>query len=76
MNIPDRSIALKCLFCHSELKGPEDANYSSGDLIKCQECGEENDFDSVVEVAKETGIAEVKKEVEDQLAKAFKGLFK
>jgi len=76
VNIPDRSIALKCLFCHSELKSPEDANFSSGDLIKCQECGEENDFDSVIEVAKETGIAEVKKDVEAQLNKAFKGLLK
>ena len=76
MKKPDRSIALKCLFCQSELMGPEYAQFASGDLIKCQECGEENDFDSVLEVAKETGIAQITSEVEEQLAKTLKGLLK
>lgn len=54
-------IEVKCLFCNSTLTGPDDAKYESGDLIRCSECGEGNDFDSVVEVAKEQGIASVKK---------------
>ena len=51
MDIPDFTVSLKCLFCGEALEGPEDAEYKSGDLIKCTKCGEENDYDSVFEVA-------------------------
>ncbi len=60
-------VALKCLFCKSDLTGPEDAEFESGDLIKCNECGEENDFDSVLEVAKEKGLEQVTADVEAEL---------
>ena len=76
MDIPDFEVNLKCLFCGEVLEGPEDAEYRSGDLIKCAKCGEENDYDSVLEVAKEEGVEQVKKMVEEQLQKQFKGLFK
>ena len=50
--IPDKiSITLDCLFCGEPLEGTDDVSYSSGDLIKCQKCGEGNDYDSVIEVA-------------------------
>ena len=76
MDIPDFEVNLKCLFCGEVLEGPEDAEYQSGDLIKCKKCGEENDYDSVLEVAKEEGVEQVKEMVEEQLQKQFKGLFK
>ncbi|HDM8429155.1 TPA: hypothetical protein U5E40_004384 [Yersinia enterocolitica] len=66
------SISLRCLFCQSALEGPEDAEYQSGDLIKCAACGEKNDFDSVMEVAKEEGLELAKSHVD----KMLKGLFK
>lgn len=66
------TISLKCLFCGSILQGPEDAKFQSGDLIKCSNCGEENDYDSLLEVAKEEGIEMVKKQVSDIFKKSFK----
>lgn len=68
-------ITVVCLFCGADLKGPESANYSSGDLIKCQECGEHNDYDSVIEVAKEKGIAQVKQELEEYLKNGIQSIF-
>lgn len=76
MDIPELTVTLKCLFCGSALEGPEDAEYNSGDLIKCTKCGEGNDYESVLEVAKEEGMARMKDVVQVQLQKEFKGLFK
>lgn len=75
MDIPDE-VTLVCLFCGVPLQGPEDAEYSSGDLIKCIQCNEENDYDSVFEVAKEKVTREATKAVQDQLNKTIKKLFK
>ncbi len=75
MEIPDE-VTLQCLFCSTPLKGPEGAEYLSGDLIKCTQCNEENDYDSVVEVGKEKLESEAAKAVEDQLNKTIKKLFK
>ena len=76
MDIPKLTVSLKCLFCGSALEGPEGAEYNSGDLIKCIKCGEENDYDSVLEVAKEDGLAKMKDVVQTQLQKELKELFK
>ncbi|MFV8980676.1 hypothetical protein [Serratia fonticola] len=66
------SISLKCLFCGSVLQGPSDSEFQSGDLIKCSNCGEENDFDSLMEVAKEEGLEMAKNHVNDMFKKLFK----
>ncbi len=77
MNIPDKiNIAVVCLFCGAALEGPENAVYSSGDLIKCAQCGEGNDYDSVVEVAKEKGMEQLKGAVQGAIKETFKGLLK
>lgn len=76
MDIPKFTVNLKCLFCKAVFEGPKDVEYHSGDLIKCARCGEENDFESALEVAKEQGIKEVKGAVQEQLQKQLKGLFK
>lgn len=72
----DFTITARYLFCGVPPQGPEDAEYSSGDLIECLECGEGNDFDSVVAVAAEKGIEEVKNTVDGELAESPKGLFR
>ena len=76
MDCLDLTVSLKCLFCGEALKGPDDAAYQSGDLVKCIKCNEENDYDSVLEIAKEEGMGRVKDMVEDLLQNKLKGLFK
>ena len=72
MKIPEMTIPLKCLFCGSELEGPTDAKFNAGDLIKCLKCGEDNDYESVLEVAKEKGIEMAKIIMHNELKKMFK----
>jgi len=69
------NITLICLFCGAPLEGPEDKEYSSGDLIECSQCEEPNDYDSLIEVAKEKGVEKVSKEVEDHIKNKFSKLF-
>ncbi len=75
MKVDPVQVALTCLFCGCNLQAPENAQYSSGDLIKCQGCGEHNDYDSVVEVAKEMGIAQLAGDIEKQLAAEIRKIF-
>ncbi len=69
-------ITVVCLFCQAPLQVEKGIEFKSGDLMKCGTCGERNDYDSVIEVAKEEGIRTVTKQVKDDLAKTFKNLFK
>ena len=66
------TVELTCLFCCSVLQGSEDAKFRSGDMIPCTHCGESNDYDSVIEVAKEKGIEAVKEALLAQLPSMFK----
>jgi phage FluMu protein Com len=70
------SVEVKCLFCDTTLKTVDGQEYQSGDMIKCSECGEFNDYDSVLDVAKEQGLELVKGELEKELKSKFKNLFK
>ncbi|AJJ54678.1 hypothetical protein BZ17_648 [Yersinia pseudotuberculosis IP 32953] len=65
-------VSLHCLFCKSELKGPGDAKFQSGDLIECIACGEQNDFESVMAVAKEEGLKLAKAHVNSIIKNIFK----
>jgi len=76
MNIPNFSIPLLCLFCKSPLEGNAEADYSSGDLIKCIQCGEDNDYDSVMVVAKEQALEIAKNKLQAELDKTMKNIFK
>lgn len=69
-------ITVLCLFCQEPLQADENAEFESGDMIKCGSCGELNDYDSLIGVAKEMGIEKVKSQVEDELRKTMKKLFK
>lgn len=70
----DFHITLKCLFCGCDLKGDTEKTYQSGDTLKCQECGELNDYDSLVAVAIEEGKASAVDYAKEELAKMLKGL--
>ena len=72
MDVKHFLVTLKCLFCGESLEGPEDADCQSGDLIKCERCGEESDYDSVFEVAKEDAVGIVR----DSLYGALGGMLK
>jgi len=72
----ESKITALCLFCHAPLEAEEDKEFQSGDMIKCNACSELNDYDSVVEVAKEKGTEKVKNEVEAELKKTLGKLFK
>jgi len=45
-------------------------------MIKCSACGELNDYDSVLDIAKEKGVELVKDDLEKELKSKFKNLFK
>ncbi len=70
------SIDVVCLFCDATLKAEKDKEYQSGDMIKCSGCGELNDYDSVLEIAKEKGVELVKDELEKKIKSKLKNLFK
>lgn len=69
-------ITLKCLFCGCDLKGNTEKKYESGDMLKCQECGELNDYDSLrdvtVEGRKELAVNYAKEEISKMLKDIFK----
>ena len=69
---PKFLITVLCLFCSAPLQAGEGAKFESGDMIKCSSCGELNDYDSVIEVAKEKGIGIAKDHVREELNKTIK----
>ena len=69
-------ITALCLFCDMPLQADENTAFNSGDMIKCESCGELNDYYSVVEVAKEKGIEQVKSQVQTEVTNVFNKLFK
>jgi len=72
MNIP-KEVSLKCLFCSLVLDVDEKItdNIKSGDQVKCNHCGESNDFDSMVKVAEEEVIISAEKAIKESLGKFF-----
>jgi len=76
MDIKDFRITIRCLFCNSGIIVEEGKKYESGDMLKCIECGELNDFHSLINVAKEEGMKQLKEKVERQLHNEFKDIFK
>jgi hypothetical protein len=70
------NIACLCLFCGAELTAPEEAEFNSGDMIKCSKCGNMNDWDSVYEATKERALEVVGDAVQKNVAEAFKDIFK
>ncbi|MFT5298200.1 MAG: DNA-directed RNA polymerase subunit RPC12/RpoP [Colwellia sp.] len=45
-----KTVTLKCLFCGTKLENTTNSEPESGDMIKCQNCKELNDYDALVEL--------------------------
>ena len=69
-------IILKCLFCDCKLEGDAEEESKSGDLLKCQECNELNEYDALIDIAfnegKELALDDAKSEIEKRFKKVFK----
>ena len=76
MNDINFTVQLKCLFCDSPLMVDTDKKYSSGDLLKCQECEEYNDYDALIDFASEEGKEIATNYAQSELNKIAKSLFK
>jgi GTP cyclohydrolase II len=70
------SIELTCLFCDCPLEVEVKKECQSGDMLKCQNCQELNDYDALVEVAGEKGLAIFSQQVDEQLDKILSKLNK
>lgn len=66
------SITLTCLFCDSPLQKEENQEFQSGDLINCKNCGQDNDYDSLIAIAKEKGIETIKGDLNNEIKKMLK----
>ena len=70
------TIQLKCLFCDCPLEDDKSHEFSSGDMLKCQNCNELNDYDALIVVAKEEGTEIATEYAKAEIEKAFKDVFK
>lgn len=70
------TVSLKCLFCDCPLEGDTDKEYSSGDMLKCQNCEELNDYDALMDVAADEGESLVADYANSEIEKMFKKHFK
>lgn len=70
------SISLKCLFCDCELQADIEKEFASGDMLKCQECDELNDYDALIDVASDEGKALAESYAKREIEKMFKKSFK
>lgn len=66
------TLSLTCLFCDTVLEGDTDREYKEGDFIKCQNCGMENEYSSLMKIVEEKAIRIAKNEVAQQLENIFK----
>ena len=60
------------MFCDFPLQKKENQEFKSGDLIKCDNCNQDNDYNSLLNIAKEQGMELVKNEVRNELKNIFK----
>ncbi|MEZ8547362.1 MULTISPECIES: hypothetical protein [Vibrio] len=70
------TVELKCLFCDCVLEGDTDIEYSSGDMLECQNCHEFNDYDALIDVAIEEGESLVAEYANKEIEKTLGNLFK
>ena len=70
------SISLKCVFCDCAINGNTEQEFNSGDMIKCQECEELNDYDVLIELATKEGEELVAERIQSEMEKKLKKLFK
>jgi len=70
------TVELKCLFCDCVLEGDTQTEYVSGDMLKCQECEELNDYDALIDIASDEGQKLMADYAQSEIEKIFKNRFK
>ncbi|MEN6620452.1 MAG: hypothetical protein ABFD50_02730 [Smithella sp.] len=70
------TVQLKCLFCDCPLEGDTEKEFSSGDMLECQNCHELNDYDALIDVAADEGKAIVADYAKSEIEKMLKNTFK
>jgi len=60
------NVDILCLSCQQQLRGEKNKAYRSGDKIKCDSCGELNDYDQVIEAAQKTAVEMIKARVKGE----------
>jgi len=68
----NHTLSLTCLFCDIALEGDTDIDYQEGDFIKCQNCGMENEYSSLMKIVEEKALTVAQHEVEQLLKNIFK----
>ena len=61
------AVDMLCLSCQQPLTGEKNRVYRSGDRIRCNKCGELNDYDSVIEAAQKTAVELIKSRTPGEL---------
>lgn len=71
-------ITMKCIFCKSTQFDVPYEGYEpkSGEQIKCANCGQSNDYDSLVKLARNEGVEIARDFAENELKKMLKRVFK
>jgi hypothetical protein len=66
-----KEIELECIFCGStNFEVPyKDYKPKENENIKCSNCNQLNIYEDLIEIAKEKGINEVKRDIENMLKK-------
>lgn len=70
------TVELKCLFCDCVLEGDTEIEYVSGDMLKCQECEELNDYDALINIASDEGQKLMADYAQSEIEKIFKNRLK
>ncbi|UCC56647.1 MAG: hypothetical protein JSU75_02500 [Gammaproteobacteria bacterium] len=61
------SVDLLCLHCQEQLRGETNKIYKPGDTIKCDSCGELNDYERVIEIAQQKVVELIKSQTEGDM---------
>ena len=61
-----------CLFCGSVLQATDEEKPESGGLIHCNQCGQDNDHDSVMEIASDKVMEQLNEDIFSMAGDLFK----
>jgi len=60
-----KAVTLECLFCGEKLENTTKSEPESGDMIKCQNCKELNDYDALVELISSREVQLISDKIDD-----------
>lgn len=67
-------IELKCVFCRAKIFELPYEGYQpiSGDMIRCANCGNSNDYTSIRRIAIDKTVSKIEEDVCNEIVKTFK----